>query len=305
MAAFSATLWWALSVWSGAATERTAKLDASRFELAPLEVFSPTTLLFNDGALLLGADLLEAQPGVYRATWRDGKWRAVLARWLPQQELQGLQRGTAGELVVVSSRRFSAKPKDWANQTVTLEPLQLRIVDHARFNIPNRCGDDTFECGMVAALPIDGSRWLAVTAKRPARLHLMEFGDGAWNPIKSALVRLGRRYPVVSEVKRIGDQLAFLLKDRWVLAAVDLEKAVLAVDKGRVDLEPLLDFSHLKKEIRIANARVQYRGLAEGFDFAPNGDLLILLNNRGYPFRKSPDQILDARAKLLVFKAGK
>ena len=69
----------------------------------------------------------------------------------------------------------------------------------------------------------------------------------------------------------------------------------------KFNLKTVFDFSHLKKRFRLSNIRYSNRGLAEGYDFDEAGNLLVVLNNRGYDFRKSPDNVLDDAPKLLVF----
>jgi len=280
---------------------RVAKLDAPGFTLHALDVDSPTALLFQEGALFLAADLLAPRPGVYRLRLDDGAWRATLARWLPQREIQGLSHGPDGAVLAVSSRRFSAREEDWRNEAMALDPRQLRWRDRFEINLPTACSDGDLDCGVVSLVAIGGDRWLAVNAKYPAALSQMAMRNGVLEPVRTLYLRLEGRPPQVTEMRRYGDQLAFLVKNRWTLAVVDLKDA-LAVDASKLEMRPLFDFSFLKPRLRTESARLDYGGLAEGFDFAPNGDLFIVLNNRGFAFRKSPDGALDARPKLMILK---
>ena len=85
-----------------------------------------------------------------------------------------------------------------------------------------------------------------------------------------------------------------------MLAAVKLENP-LPETLLKLEMTPVFDFNPIRKLFKAGSQGFYYQGLAEGFAFDGNGNLLVLLNNRGFVFEKSPDGILGVAPKLLVF----
>lgn len=278
-------------------------LDPKNFKVHELErIYSPTSVLRIKDRMFLGADLLEPKPGIYRINHeKNGPWHASLVCYLPQQEVENLLIDPEGAIHVASNRFFSAFEKDWVSQVLSIEADRYRILGREQLPaIPNTCGDGTPECGLVAAWPLSPKRWLAVSKQRLATLYVLDFIKDSWQAERELSITVGRKYPVVTELKVVGDRLYFLLRDRWMIAEASLSKA-LAPDARKLMLTPCFDLSVVKQAFALEDAALTYRGFAEGFDFDPAGNLYLVLNNRGHAFRKSPNKVLDRRPKLLIF----
>ena len=278
------------------------RLDPERYQVFSLEgIDSPTSLLYLGDRFYVGADLMEPRPGIYRLLApRDGRIRGVLTAYLPQQAVESIFQGPAGSLRVVSSRWFTPRKEDWGNQLLTLEPTRFQQVERVAVGIGNRCRDGTFGCGLTGMIPLEGETWLGVTRAGPAELSLLVLQEGVWQPIRTLPIKVNHKYATVSELKRRGDELLFLLQDRRMIAGISRTELLNARGTS-VSLTPLFEFPLLKRQFRISNAALGYRGLAEGFEFDPQGNLYLLLNNRGYSFTKKPEAVPETRPLLLRF----
>lgn len=277
-------------------------LDPNRFQVHELNnIQSPTSVLRWRDRIFLGADLMDAYPGIHRLTYSEASGHhAAVVSLQPQQDVQGLQIANKGEIYLVSSREFSADPKKWVNQVIHLDLARFNTLGREYVGLRNDCGNGSLECGLTGIHALAPNRWLAITKRRAATLYLLEKKREAWLQHKAVLMTLGGKYVPIVEMKVRDGFLLFLLRDAWTIAGIPLDENKL-FQSTKLELRPLFDFSALKTEFRVSNARFWFKGLAEGFDFDEAGNLLVVLNNRGYMFQKSPNEILDRRPKLLVF----
>ncbi len=281
-------------------------LAPNRFQVFELNnIRSPTSLLRWRDRIFLGADLMDPYPGIHRLTYSKASGHgAAVVSLQPQQAVEGLQLHEEDELFLVSSREFSADQTKWVNQVLHLDIARFNTLVREYPGLRNDCGDGSLECGLTGMHPLAPNRWLAVTKRRAARLFLLEKEGEVWHERKSVFMTLNRKYVPIVEMKLREGWLLFLLRDAWTIAGIPLDEAKL-FESTKLSLQPLFDFSALKDAFRISNARFWFKGLAEGFDFDANGNLLVVLNNRGYEFQKSPNGVLDRRPKLLVFPKSK
>ena len=280
-----------------------AALRPDVFEVHELHnISSPTTILRVGKKLFLGADYLAARPGLYRLSFVAGTgYQAGLLKILPQQAVEGLQLMEDGSILVVSGRYFSADAEDWVGQLISLDPRQYQLIGRTEMVQPdNICSDGTRNCGLADIVFLSDKQILAFTKKGPAKVYLLIRNGEDWIVQKSLPVFSNRKAVTISEVKRIDGRIVCLLKNRWMLAAC-LPQDILADGSWKLELEPVFNFRPIRKRFRIEDATVYFYGLAEGFDFDTAGNLLVLLNNRGYAFRKSPDGKLGRSPKLLLF----
>ncbi len=279
-----------------------AALDPKTFQIHELDrIYSPTSVLRIKDRMFLGADLLEPKPGIYRLNHeKGGPWHANLVCYLPQQEIENLLIDSEGAIHAASGRFFSAFEKDWASQVLSIDSDRYRILGREHLPIPNACGDGNPDCGLVAAWPLSPKRWLAVSKKRLATLYILDYIKDSWQEERQLSITVNRKYPVVTELKVVGDRLIFLLRDRWMIAETTLS-AALSPEVRRLELTPCFDFSAFKRAFAVDDPVLSYNGIAEGFDFDGAGNLYLVLNNRGHAFRRSPNQVLDKRPKLVIF----
>lgn len=280
--------------------------DPAIFQLRPIEnITSPTGILVHEGRLYLSADHLDPRPGLYGLHHHPkAGWRAGLLQILPQQHIDSLGLDSLGNFRLVSSRLFTVHAADWVNQVILLSPNQYNLADIWKPPVPNQCSSGDYQCGLTGMVDLPDGSLLAVTRKGPAKLHQLRKVSGEWRSTGSWPLAVKGRYVTISDLAILDGSLVFLLKNKWMLASLD--PAALETRPGkRLELKALLDFSGLKKQLRVGSPSFLYAGLAEGFAVHPDGRLLVLLNNRGYEFKKSPDQVLGDRPKLLVFPPRK
>ena len=270
-----------------------------RFVVQKIEgISSPTSLAFNNGRLLLTADYQDPRPGLY--IWYrgdDGVGRAGLLHLMVQERVEGIWEWKNGFLVA-SSMLFQEDSKHWQNQIIHLDAA-YQTLERVPINVPNICGDQSRDCGLVAAIPTDEDQLWVITRKERPSLYLVSREEGALEPVRSSRLYFRGRDPEISEVKQIGDHLYFLIKNRWALARAAVSQV--KTYPRRLDLEPVFDFSHLKKKYSAGPLFMQAGGLAEGFVFDGKGNLHIVLANQGYAFENAPREIRDSEPILLTF----
>jgi len=276
--------------------------DPTVFQLHAIKnMTSPTGLLVNKGRLFLSADHLDPRPGLYSLHKHPKEgYRAGLLQILPQQSIQGLNMSPTGSFRLISDRLFSTHPADWVSQVVLLSANQYNLLDIWKPDIPNECNNGQRHCGLVGLVNLPDGSMIAVTRKGPARLYRLQKVSGEWQVLRSWPLTVKGRYVTVSDLMYHNGSLIFLVKNKWMLASLD--PAVLGERPGKyLELNPVFEFAHLGKSMRVGSVSFLYAGLAEAFAFDEGGQLLVVLNNKGYTFDKSPDQVLDERPKLLVF----
>ena len=287
------------SAWTG--------LSPDVFEVHELHhITSPTTILRVEKQIFLGADYLSPRPGLYRLSFEPNEgYRAGLLKILPRQAVEGLQLMENGELLVVSGRNFTVRPEDWNGRLIALEPRQHQLAGITEITEPdNICSDGSRDCGLVDVVFLSENQLLAFTKGASAKAHLLIRESGGWALQKSVPVFSEQKAATISEVKRINGRIICLVKNRWQLAEC-LPERVTAEDSWRLVLEPVFDFRPIRKKFGIEDPTLYFYGLAEGFDFDVAGSLLVLLNNRGYAFRKSPDGKLGLSPRILLFPKKK
>ena len=276
-------------------------LDAKRFELVSLKgCESPTSILWVDKQLYVTADYLAPRPGLYRLTRRGRNYRAGLVAHLPMQQIDGLHPGPGGSLDLVSGRFFTGKSEDWVDQIITIDPVYYQQAGTIFTGTKNRCRLERPGCGLVGIHRLPDGRILAMSGRGPARLHLLQEQGDRWQTVWTTTLRTRKGNAIVSELRVIGTKLVILVKNKWQLAAIELEQA-LGYNEGGLPLEPVFDFSNLEDQFRLGSQSFYFDGIAEGFDFDSEGNLLVLLNNRGYPFKQTPDNKKDDQPLILIF----
>lgn len=279
-----------------------AHLDPSRVAIVDLHnILSPTSIAWKEDRFYLTADLMEFKPGIFMLTQNEaGNFLAHPVKLLPQQALEGLTLMRNGWLVT-SQRFFSAYEEDWTNQLLVLEKSQFRMLNRQIVNVDNVCADGTVNCGIVGAVPLENDQLLVVTRQRLAQLHVLAWKDGAWESLFHYPVGLENKYQDVSEVRRIGDQLYLLFPGEWAIGRLPMEK-VLEVQVRKQDFASVFSFKSLRNKFSVKNARLHYDGMAEGFDFDDKGNLWVVINNRGFAYRRiSSTSFTGKLPKLLIF----
>jgi hypothetical protein len=279
-----------------------APYDADRYSLHAVDgIEAPTGILFSEGSFFLTAGVLAARPGLYRLHHdKEQGYRAGLLQILPRQDIQGLARDREGHFRLASMRHFTTEPDDWVSEVITLDGLQYRPLSFTRTNVESRCTNGTYTCGLTAVLSLQEERILAVSLQRPARLFTLRLEDGKWMGGRGIPLLLNGEYVQISAATTREGKIYLLLRDRWMLATLDLAPAD-NTSSSTLGLSTYFDFAHLRKDFRVGPPRFMYQGLADGFTIGPDGGLYIVLNNQGYLFEKSPDKLHDRRPKLLVF----
>ena len=261
----------------------------------------PTDIHFAEGRYFLTAGVLDPKPGIYGLHPAEGDaLRAGLLQILPRQDIQGISTGSEDQFLLASMRHFTVNPEDWESEVVTVDSLQYRPLSFQQSNVPSRCGNGRFECGLTEVLYLEPERLIAVSLQRPARLFLLSLIDGKWTGGRGIPIMHQGRYTMVSAMERKGDKLVLLLKDRWSLVTLDLVQA-LDPTVSTFDTALFFDFSSIAKRFRAGPPRFVMEGLADGFAIGARGELAVILNNQGYTFQKSPDGVLNERPKLLIF----
>ena len=297
--------WWLL-VLLAERPDPFAALHADEVEVRPLlGVTSPTGLLWHDGELLVAADLTSPKPGIYRVIREEDRpWQAKLMHYLPQQEIQGISAAEGDRLLVASSRFFNAFEADWTNQAIVVHHGRRRVLDRRPLPFENRCGSGEPECGVAALFTHeDPNRLIAATRRGMARLMELKRIDAArdYAVVRATPLWVERRLPVISDGQRVGDDLVFLLQKRRQLARMPLE--ILAAEKlNRIDLEVVFDYGPVAERLVPKSNRLSYGGCAEAFCFDDAGNLYLVLNNRGFPWRVAADGVEDPYPKLLIFR---
>ncbi len=282
-----------------------SEYSPSRFKLHVIEnITSPTGLLVRGDKLFMTADHLDPKPGLYGLHERGDLFKAGLLKILPQQHIDGLGVDGKGNFRLVSGRLFSAHKADWVNQIILLSQSQYDLVDIWKPDLPNRCSDGNYDCGLVGMVNLPSGLAVLVSRKSPSRVYLMKQVSGKWERQKAQPLALNGQYVTVSDVMLLQGKLVFLMKNKWALGSLD--PAELESDSfGRLELEPMFDFSVLKKSFRVGSSGFLYKGLAEAFAIHPDGRLLVVLNNRGYSFKKTPDDVLGEAPRILAFSPAK
>lgn len=272
-----------LSFQEGEPVNPFASLDANRYTVRPLTgLISPTALIFVKDTLFVGCDLLEPMPGIYRIA-PEGQANPGLVFHMPQVAIEGLSHGTDAKVHVAASRVFSAYPKEWRGQIQTVNLKDLQQTALHKPGLDPLCSDESHQCGLVAAYPLGERQWLMVTRQNVAEIILMRFDGTDWSRIISLPVFVDGRQTTLSGFALMDKQLVFLSQNRWALSTAPL-KDLFAPNAWRLQTKKVLDISNLKREFPVENTVLQLQGFAEDFAFDAQGNLHVLLNNRGYPF---------------------
>lgn len=280
------------------------QLDVTRTEVHALNgIDSPTAALWLDNQLHLGADLLETRPGVYRISPNEkGELWASLVHFLPQQEIEGLNLGPEGRFYAASNRWFTHQREDWKPNLLEIDHNAREQLSRTPFDVDTACGDGQPRCGVISIIPLDSKRIAVFTKRKLARVRLFIKDKDAWKERFNAPIRSMGRYPVVSEVKRFGDRFVFLLKDQRQFAEMPIADLNDTNDKRWLDINPVFNYRILDQRLKPSKLRLITEGYAEGFTTDAGGNLYVVFNIRGYKWTKSPDNVLDTRAKLVIFK---
>ncbi len=264
------------------------------------KLYSPTAITSLKGQLFIGCDLLETRPGIYR--YDAETQQTTLVYHLPQTELRGLS--TSDErLVGASARVFSSQPKDWQAMAYTFEIGKKQAIESIDLELPAKCATGEFKCGLSSVIMLGPDKLLAIT-QNPSQLHIYTRKEsGQWSSDRNMLVTLGRQTATVSEAAVMGDQLVFLVRNRWQLSAVPLA-TVLEPGTWRLVSEPVFDLTPLKQAFPIQVSSMTAAGYAEGFAFV-DGRLYIVLDNRGYDFTLARGESDSISPLLIVYEKPK
>jgi len=264
---------------------------------------SPTALIFLNGQWFAGADLDEGFSGLYSLAMKPERVESKLVKYLPQFDIEDLAYNPeTRQIRVVSSRRFSPEPKDWVGQFLELEPKQMRLAEVEILGISCLCFDESMRCGLVAAMPIDKTRWVGVKKKDPSTLYVLENRDGRWVQDASATLTYQRRFITVTCMRRWGSNLLFLVKDKWLVASLPLSRLDGELE-GELRLEALFEFKDITKRLRPTAREWLWTGMAESFDIDDAGSLYVVLNNRNATFMNAAGIVPSTKPKIVVFRA--
>lgn len=264
------------------------------------KLYSPTAITAVKDKLYIGCDLLDARPGIYR--YDAETEQTTLVYHLPQTELRGLSTSEE-RLVAASARVFSSQPKDWQAKAFTFEIGRKQALDTIDLELPAKCSSGEFKCGLSAVVMVSPDKLLAIT-QNPSQVYIYTRKEsGQWSSDRNMLVTLGRQSATISEAAIVGDQLVFLVRNRWQLSAVPLA-SVFEPSTWRLVSEPVFDLTPLKKDFPIKVTSMTSNGYAEGFAFA-NDRLYIVLDNRGYDFSLDRDEGDLVSPVLIVYEKHK
>ena len=279
-------------------------LSPDRFSVHEIHgVEAPTGILCHEGAWYLTAGLPESRPGLFRLLREtNGRFVAKLAFPAMQLDLSALfQAPGQGNIGLISARTFSSEESDWLG-TYSVLNLETMTPHHQwTLQINPQCYNGTYECGLSSVVHLDDNRILAFRTADPARVTLLTKLNGQWQPLQQVTLVIDRKYVKVAEARRFGDRILLLLQRRWMLVEFDIA-AFNDAELARLELTKRFDFSALKKKIVSADLRTRYEGLAEGFEIDDRGNLLVVLNNNGFPYQRIPETDKTATGgRLLVF----
>lgn len=276
--------------------------DADHYTVVPIDgVASPTSLRPAGDTWLVCADLLEAQPGLFEMVFDEhGSAQAQRLLTLPSLDLRGMAVRQDRAVFLVAANDFSPSPSQWRSLLVSVDATERRLGESKLLDQGNTCFDGRPECGIVSVLFLRDGHLLALRAADHPSLILMKHTGTRWEPVIHHVLFANRRLAHPVDIQVFGEDLIILFRDQWVLARLPLAEAT-AMSSQSLHAEPVFDFGHLQNTITTSNQQLLALGLAEAFALDTNGDLLILLNNRGFPFVKSPDGVLDRRAKIVRF----
>lgn len=263
---------------------------------------SPTGILRTGGGWFAVSGLEEAFPGVYSLTQDGNGFHAQLLKYLPQMDVEdlGLEPGS-DSLRIISGRKFSPESVDWIGQSLVLEPSQFRIVENTPLAVSPECFDQSMRCGLVALEPLSDTVLMAVKKKDVSTLYLFEKRNTSWYQKSASSLTLNRKFVSISAVRRKDHLLYFLVKDKWLLASLPVEALSQEVE-AELRLETQFDFGAIQKKWMVLDTALAFEGMAESFDFDGQGNLILLLNNRGKKFQGAPGQAPLPLPKLLRFQ---
>jgi len=247
-------------------------------------VVSPTGVLVQGHHIYLTADLLESRPGLFLLDRRDPE---EVARRITTWTLTDVQDLSIYQesLLISASRVLKGEAADWSSEFFSyhLERHQLG----ARNKLPAviLCPDLRPECGISCVIQLGADRILALRPQEPPRLIQYWKVQGQWQQVSARSLYLRGRPPAISSMRREGEQLLFLIRNRWLLTVVDL---VDTVETGtlKLPLKRFFDLSFLRDRLVVDSNIKVADGLAEGVDIDEQGDLWVVINNRGYDYQR-------------------
>lgn len=263
---------------------------------------SPSCLRFCNEQIFLTADVLEAKPGLFSVTDRSAEtWQVHLDMALPLWDIQGLADCPVDTALLVSAKRYTADPNQWHAEILTVAPAHKQILDRGLLDLECTCRDQRPDCGMTAAIEIDDATLLALKAANPAALVSYHRQGSMYTRIGYRTITVNQVSCSVSDMRVYQDQLLVLVKDKWLVAAAPLSAAI---DSSweKLTLKPTFDFSHLKQAYRVESFELYTRGMAQSMDIDESGRLWLLLNNRGYPFKRYRHSAQASDPRILVFE---